>query len=146
MFKRGIDSRGQLSVEYLLLLVVIFVVFGAMITYLIGPSIDAANDISDVSAASNAINTIANAVNVVYANGPGSKRTFKVYIPQDNFVLNRSGTNINGTVNLANGSQKIVAAKMDYSVNYYSWTFTKGWYNFVVQWKPNTNNISVGLY
>lgn len=109
MFKRGMDSKGQLSVEYLLLLVVIFVVFGAMITYLIGPSIDSANDISDVSAASNAINDIANAGNLVYSNGPGSKRTVQVYIPNNVAIgLNEKGVSAN--ITLSNGTIKTINA------------------------------------
>jgi len=115
MFKRGMDNKGQLSVEYLLLLVVIFVVFGAMITYLIGPSIDSANDISRVSAASNAVNSIANAANIIYSNGPNSKRTVQVYIPANTTItLNDSSGNLPGSVNayvnLSNGSIKTISA------------------------------------
>ena len=57
-FKRGMDSQGQLSVEYLLLLVAIFVVFGFMITNFIGPTIDASNDVSNVAAANNAVDIL----------------------------------------------------------------------------------------
>ena len=52
------DSQGQLSVEYLLLLVAIFVVFGFMITNFIGPTIDASNDVSNVAAANNAVDIL----------------------------------------------------------------------------------------
>lgn len=142
MFKRGMDNKGQLSVEYLLLLVVIFVVFGAMITYLVGPSIDSANDISDVSAASNAVNSIANAVNLVYANGPGSKRTIQVYIPSGNFILSRNGNTLNGTVNLVNGT-KTTTTKLNCQVYTYTQTLGEGYRTFIIQWRPNENYISI---
>ena len=133
MFKRGMDNKGQLSVEYLLLLVVIFVVFGAMITYLIGPSIDSANDISDVSAASNTVNTVANAVNLVYANGPGSKRVVTVYIPQDNMRFLRTGNYINLTVTLTNGT-KVASATTNQKIYTNDANITKGNHNIGIYW------------
>ena len=45
-----------------------------------------------------AVNSIANAVNVVYANGPGAKRTVSVYIPVSS-SLDYNGNNI--TMNVA---------------------------------------------
>jgi uncharacterized protein (UPF0333 family) len=145
MFKRGMDSRGQLSVEYLLLLVVIFVVFGAMITYLIGPSIDSANDISDVSGASNTINSIANAINIVYANGPGSKRSLKVYIPDSmTIIVNSSGVCTN--VPLSNGSVKTIIAPLNGPADVWSKTITKGNRNAVIIWYNNTKSISWNVY
>lgn len=144
MFKRGMDSKGQLSVEYLLLLVVIFVVFGAMITYLIGPSIDAANDISGVSGASNLVNSLANAVNIVYANGPGSKRTVVVTAPANNMYFQRGGKTLNLTyVNPADGTNKSVIAKTDYPVATWTSTLSKQTYTFYVKWELNNNYISI---
>ena len=139
MFKRGMDSRGQLSVEYLLLLVVIFVVFGAMITYLIGPSIDSANDISDVSSASNAVNTIANAANIVYANGPNSKRTVSYYVPVDNMVLTTGQTNTNTgfvstAITLSNGSTKVVNSTTSYKIFPATYTLSKGTHKAIIGW------------
>lgn len=135
MFKRGMDSQGQLSVEYLLLLVVIFAVFGGMITYLIIPSIDAGNDISDVSGTSNTVNSIVNAVNLVYANGPGAKRTLRVYIPQDNTRLYRGGTYVNMTTILSDGTNKTISGVTSYRLATNSGPImTKGWHSINVQW------------
>ena len=50
-------------------------------------------DISDTSDVNAAINTITNAVGVVYANGPGAKRTVNVYFPIAgtlNYVITQS--------------------------------------------------------
>jgi uncharacterized protein (UPF0333 family) len=144
MFKRGMDSKGQLSVEYLLLLVVIFVVFGAMITYLIGPSIDAANDISGVSSASNLVNTLSNAANIVYSNGPGSKRTVNLYVPSNNMSFNRGGNYINLTyVNPTDGTNKTASAKTSYPIQSYQSTLNQGSYTFVIEWRLNENYIRV---
>ena len=138
------DSQGQLSVEYLLLLVVIFAVFGFMITYLIGPSIDASNDISDVSGASNAVNTIANAVNIVYANGPGSSRTVNYYIPQNGMKLVRGGNSINLTVTLSDGTSKIESGVTNYKILSNAGTnMAQGWYSVKVYWNSGENFIRV---
>ena len=128
------DSRGQLSVEYLLLLVVIFVVFGAMITYLIGPSIDSANDISDVSASSNLVNTYANTANIIYSNGPGSKRTIKFYIPVDNTTIITSGNTVSINVRLSDNTTKVVNANTNYQIAAHSWNLSKGWHNATIYW------------
>ncbi|MEL7669250.1 hypothetical protein [Methanobacterium sp.] len=133
MFKRGMDNKGQLSVEYLLLLVVIFVVFGAMITYLVGPSIDSANDISDVSGASNAVNTIANAANIVYANGPNSKRTIQIYIPQD-MIITTSYNGVSANITLSNGTIKTVSAKTSYPLQANTFNVSKGNKKALVRW------------
>ena len=138
------DSQGQLSVEYLLLLVVIFAVFGGMITYLIGPSIDAGNDISDVSAASNSVNSIANAVNVVYANGPGSTRTVNYYVPYDNLVLSRGGNYINMTVTLSDGTNKTVSGVTNYVVaNNPGTGMSEGWHSVKISWNSASTVIRV---
>ncbi len=75
------DAKGQLSVEYLLLTLVFLIIVGSVTIPLIGHSIDASLDVSDTSQVSASINSITNAIGIVYANGPGSKRTINVYFP-----------------------------------------------------------------
>ncbi len=138
MFKRGMDSKGQLSVEYLFLLMIILVVFGFMITNFIGPSIDASNDISKVSAASNAVNNIANAANIVYSNGPQSKRTLGVYIPNNtiitcNYSTSDSTGSVNGYVTLSNGSIKTVSAKTIWRLDPHTYN-SSGYHTATVFW------------
>ncbi len=77
MFKKGMDNRGQISAEYLLLMVIIILILSSVTIPLASKSIDASNDVSEASDAKVAVESIANAANVVYANGPGSKRTIK---------------------------------------------------------------------
>lgn len=146
MFKRGMDSKGQLSVEYLFLLMIILVVFGFMITNFIAPSIDASNDISDVSGASNAVNSIANAANVVYANGPGSKRTLNVYIPQNNMKIQRGNKLISTNVTLSDGSTKLVTATTGYTLSSSAGTnLPKGWRKVTIQWDPGTTSVTIAV-
>ena len=64
------DRRGQASAEYLLLIVVILLVMGWLLVNVYQPSIGATMDVSIASDAKNAVTNIANAANLVYANGP----------------------------------------------------------------------------
>ncbi len=73
------DVKGQASVEYLLLALVFLIIIGSVTVPLVGKAIDSSLDVSHSSDASAAINSIANAVGVVYSNGPGAKRTINVY-------------------------------------------------------------------
>ncbi|MDO9260521.1 MAG: class III signal peptide-containing protein, partial [Flavobacteriaceae bacterium] len=80
---KGMDKRGQVSVEYLLVVLVLILILSVVTIPLIGNSIDASNDVSDASDAKIATDTLANAADVVYANGPGAKRTVSIYVPQN---------------------------------------------------------------
>ena len=74
------DVKGQASVEYLLLTLVFLIIIGTVtVPLLITPGINDALDVSHSSDASAAVNSIANAIGVVYSNGPGSVRTINVY-------------------------------------------------------------------
>lgn len=78
------DSKGQASAEYLLLILVILIIMGAVTIPLVAKSIGSSTATSQVSDAKTAVTTIANAVDIVYSNGPGAKRTFNVYLPKSN--------------------------------------------------------------
>ena len=158
----GLDNRGQISAEYLLLFVVILTVFLFMIGHFIGPTIDASNNVSAVSDTKIVVDNIANAVNIVYANGPGSKRTVSVDVPH-NMILNFDSSNqvAETTINnlnytLPNGSQtnsSVVTATINYNKDITTLTdipntntlnqltLNKGWYTIHVYWDPTNGFI-----
>ena len=139
------DKRGQLSVEYLLLVLIILIILGTVTIPLIGDSIDAANDVSQVAAARSMVDDISNAVNIVYANGPGAKRTLNVYLPAP---MNYSSNNneINMKVALSDDNIKQVTQIADYKVNEVNnLQMTKGNYKAVVEWLRNSNFITITL-
>lgn len=155
----GLDNRGQISAEYLLLFVVILTVFLFMIGHFIGPTIDASNNVTTVSDTKIVVDDIANAVNIVYANGPESKRTVSVDVPHDmtltfdgsNHVVETTVNNLNYT--LPNGSQTnstVVTATINYNgiVNPSAsisnqLTLNKGWYTIQVYWNSTNGNFIV---
>ena len=145
------DVKGQVSAEYLLVILVILVIFGFISIPLVQNSISSSMGISQVSDAKTAVSSIANAVNVVYANGPGAKRTVNVYVPEDASLINITATNgyflgmnivyHNGTVN---GSDTNASKVVNQSVNYNNFNtpvaLTKGWHNIQVYWDPSNTN------
>jgi uncharacterized protein (UPF0333 family) len=140
------DDKGQISAEYLLLIVVILTILTAVTIPLMGQAIDASNDVSWASDAKNAVTSIANAVNIVYANGPGAKRSLTVRIPKNEMQLT-SNTNylILGTA-LTNGTVKPVNSSINYPVTINpSATLTSGWYNVVVYWDVGKTSVNVNL-
>ena len=76
------DSRGQASAEYLFLILIFLIVLATVTVPFAGYAISSSQNVSITSDAQTAVSTLVNAVNVVYANGPGAKRTVSLYIPQ----------------------------------------------------------------
>ena len=139
------DYKGQISVEYLLLIVVILIILGVVTLPLIGKTIDASNDISWTSDAKNTIASVANAVNIVYSNGPQSKRTLTVYIPKNGMQFNNTSNYLGLITTLNDGTNKTVNSTIYYPVTTNINTLNKGWYNVVVYWAVGQNSINVNL-
>ncbi len=66
------DSRGQVSAEYIFLILIFLIVLALVTVPLAGRTINATQNVSVTSDAKTALSTIANGVNVVYSNGPGA--------------------------------------------------------------------------
>ncbi|MEG3224702.1 MAG: hypothetical protein BME94_04005 [Methanobacteriales archaeon Met13] len=130
------DLKGQGSAEYLLLVVVILIVMGWLVDNAYQPAINATMDISRSSDAKNAVGSIADAVNLVYANGPGAKRTLNVYIPPPANITGNNATKLIGmNFSLSNGT-KYVNRSINYNVTVVGPTnTTKKWYNVTIEWK-----------
>lgn len=141
------DARGQISAEYLLLIVVILTIMTYVTIPFMGQSIDASNDVSWTSDAKNSVSSIANAVNIVYANGPKSKRTLTVRIPQDGMQLTSNVNYLILATDLNNGTSKPVNSTINYpvTINPSTPTLTNAWYNVTVYWDVGRPYINVNL-
>ena len=140
------DSKGQISAEYLFLILIFLIILGSVTVPLAGKSISSSMNVSVTSDAKTAVSTIANAVDVVYANGPQAIRTVNVYFPQDTTLSFNSGSlflNLNG-VSYTNGAQKAtVNSSVPYNnITIVNTTINKGWHNIQVTWPVlgNTGN------
>jgi len=139
------DSKGQASAEYLLLILVILIIMGTVTIPLIGNSISSSSDVSKVSDAKTALTTIADAVNIVYSNGPGAKRTVNVYIPADGIITSDNAAKLIGmNIAVSNGTTKFVNASTSYNVTFSNPNVSgKKWYNMTVTWNPGNSFITV---
>jgi uncharacterized protein (UPF0333 family) len=139
------DAKGQISAEYLLVIVVMLTILGYSIVYFIGPTIDASNDVSWTSDAKNTVTSIANAVDLVYSNGPQSKRSLTVHIPRNGMQLTSSGNYLFLATTLKNGTSKPGNSTINYPVTINTTTLTSDWYNVTVYWTVGSNSINVNL-
>lgn len=152
------DNKGQMSVEYLLIVVVVIFVLSLITIPLISNSIDASNDVSRSSDAKVALTTIANAADTVYANGPHSKRTVNFYIPKNNnsdkipikvegnclimeVDLSNETRNINATVHTAQYGLKLYDNATKSSID----ELEKGWYEAAVVCEETPKEVSVNI-
>jgi len=128
------ENKGQASAEYLLLIVVILIIMAAVTIPLVGSSVNSTMDVSRSSDTKNAVQSIANAVNLVYANGPGAKRTISVYIPLT-MVMQGNNTQLIGmSVPLSGNETKFVNSTVNYNVTFSDGTFNQGWHTVTVNW------------
>ena len=142
------DIKGQASVEYLLLALVFLIIIGSVSVPLVGKAIDSSLDVSHSSDASAAINSIANAVGVVYSNGPGAKRTINVYFSKQGTITYSSANNaIQMSVTLSNGTSKVIDASVPIAVSLQpnGNVNNNTNYNATVTWPTGTNTVNVAL-
>lgn len=128
------ENKGQASAEYLLLIVVIIIIMAAVTIPLVSNSVNSTMDVSRASDTKNAIQSIANAVNLVYANGPGAKRTINVYIPLGMPLQGNNSQLIGMDVPLSGSPPKFVSATTHYNVTFNDGYFNQGWHTVTVTW------------
>jgi uncharacterized protein (UPF0333 family) len=137
-----IDSRGQVSVEYLLMFLVVIIVFSTITIPLISNSLSSSNNISIASDASIAVDTIASAVDVVYNNGPMAKRTISVYIPV-NTTLITGNTTIK--LNTASFIGKNISTNTSFNIENKTVSLSQKWYTIVVYYPIGSNYIALNI-
>ncbi len=135
------DDRGQISAEYLLLIVVILVILSFVTIPLMGESIDASNNVSQASDAKVVVESIANAVNIVYANGPGAKKSLDVNIPKNGMDIQYNSSSLILKNNIAKPVNATVNANVSLNTN----TLNKGWYKAIVYWDFGKTFVNVNL-
>lgn len=143
------DVKGQASVEYLLLALVFLIILGSVTVPLAGDAIGNSTDVSHASDASAAINSIANAVGIVYSNGPGAKRTINVYFSQSGTLYYSSA---NSTIYMSvfiksTSTNKTIDANVPIAVNFPNGgnVNNRTNYNATVTWANGTSNVNVAL-
>lgn len=146
---RFMDSRGQVSAEYIFLILIFLIVLTTVTVPFAGNAISSSQNVSVTSDAKLALSTITNAINVVYANGPGAKRTVSVYIPQDTVlsyndkVLSLGLTDIPVSSSDPDVLKSDVNSDVPYDINPSSISLSKGWHSFVITWGVGNSSITI---
>ncbi|MBM4241331.1 MAG: class III signal peptide-containing protein [Euryarchaeota archaeon] len=135
------DNKGQISAEYLLLVLVFLIILGSITIPLMGRSINASSDVSAASDARVAVQSIANAANIVYANGMGARRTLNVYVPQ-NTILNFTNRTVAMRIVSSQGNLTI-DQRTDYNLANTTVNVNKGWRNVRIEWTVGSNYITI---
>jgi uncharacterized protein (UPF0333 family) len=144
------DSRGQVSAEYIFLILVFLIVLTTVTVPFAGEAISSSQNVSVTSDAKTALSTIANAVNVVYSNGPGAKRTVNVYFPQGtplayddtNKVLTLGLQGIPENASVPDVPKENVQVSVPYAVTV-DGTVSKGWHDVEIKWTVGDDSITV---
>jgi len=141
------DDKGQVSFEYLMLILIGIIILGTVTIPLVGRAIDASNDVSRASDAKVAVESIANAANMVYANGPGAKRTVTFYAPRNGTIgFDQANKVIYFSLTLSNNTVKTINATTEYgNITLNSPTLNRGWYKAVVHWPNRNANIVITI-
>lgn len=125
--------RGQGSIEYLLIIAAVFVVFGSItIPQLVNPSQETSRNVKDLAQARDACDKIANAINGVYSNSEGAVMTEFVQISRG-WDLEMSKDNLR--IGLLIDNERVwVDSKLEYGFNTDVFDIQSGSYNVIVKW------------
>ncbi|HTX61715.1 MAG TPA: class III signal peptide-containing protein [Methanobacterium sp.] len=138
------DSRGQASAEYLFLILIFLIILATVTIPFAGNAISSSQNVSVTSDAQTALSSIVNAVNVVYANGPGAKRTVSVYFPQDSTLSFSSNVLMLGLTNIPFNASNPGTLKpnvnetVPYNVTVTGGSVAKGWHTVVITWSTGS--------
>ena len=139
------DDFGQLSLEYVMVIMISILLILIVSFPLANLSIDISNDVVDVFSYKNELSKISDGIDYCHASGRGSKRAIFLDFNHDcdiNLISKDNGSLINCVIHLKNGSK---------DVNIYSKApvvskkifFSKGFNKVSIEWDLDTNSINV---
>ncbi|KZX17573.1 hypothetical protein [Methanobrevibacter filiformis] len=146
MFKK--DNHGQLSLEYLLIIIIILLIFTFIVLPIGALAVDFAIDTSSIIESKNEVSKIATAIDNVYLNGKGSKRTLILDLPENIVVdfsksINLVESKLSFSLNLSNGQRKQIEIPLKYSKLQGSIELSKGYNKIIVHWVEEDDIIQI---
>ena len=97
------SKKGQISLEFMLIILICIGYLQVITATVIGPSIDAAQDVTRLGQAKLSAEKLANAINEVSSSLGESKRTLHLFVPKDS-ALSCNTTNVHFEVTLYGGA------------------------------------------
>lgn len=137
-----IDSRGQVSLEYLLIFSLSLILLIAFTLPLLEQSMDNTFDVSDSIKTKEELSKIAQAIKKVYGDGQGSKQT--VYLDVDKSVkIDITNNHVSSKIKLKDNKQKEIRIDVISKLKSKSFKLSKGEKTFVVEWPENSKNMII---
>lgn len=137
-----IDSRGQVSLEYLLIFSMSLILLIAFTLPLLEQSMDNTFDVSDSIKTKEELSKIAQAIKKVYGDGQGSKQT--VYLDVDKSVkIDITNNHVSSKIKLKDNKQKEIRIDVISKLKSKSFKLSKGEKTFVVEWPENSKNMII---
>lgn len=135
-----LDLRGQSAVEYLIVFSAVLVLFGSVtFTLMINPSSEAARDSVYVSQARTAADSIAGAIDTVYANGRGAVKSLTVQMDRSwTIQIDNSKKVLRIIVGTSRGNENLEDNLQYEILSYHALSnVSAGVYTVIVEWPEN---------
>lgn len=136
------DDKGQISLEYLLILVISLIILIAFTLPLMDYGMGVALDVSDSLKVKSDLSDIALAVKTVYNEGQGSKQTVHVQ-PKDSIKVNVGQSHISASMPLHEGGYKKIKVSCKSNLESSSIYLRKGSNTIIVEWPVNSENMTI---
>ncbi|MFQ6129271.1 MAG: hypothetical protein ACE5OT_00475 [Candidatus Hadarchaeaceae archaeon] len=136
--------RGQSAVEYLIIFSAVLVIFAvATLWQMINPAQEAGRDTLYLSQARSAADTIAWAVNSVYANGQGAVKSVSFTMDHSwSLYLENAGGEENVRISIKTSERvENVRSNLRYGFNANLQNLSTGTYTVIVEWPDNQENL-----
>ena len=136
------DSRGQVSLEYLLILaisLILLLVFTLPLTEL---TIQNTMDVSDAMNMKSDLSKLSHAIKTVYGQGQGSRQSVNI-VTKQSVKLNIDNAHASCNLKLKGGSSKTVKENYDSNLKKTSIPLGKGSNTIIVEWPVGSYNMRI---
>lgn len=136
------DKGGQISLEYLLIFSVSFIILIAFTLPLLEESMSYTFDVSDSIKTKSDLSKISNAIKQVYGEGQGSKKTVSLEIDKP-IKINIYSSHVSSKIKLKNNQYKEISVNAKSNLKATSFKVSKGEKIFIVEWPENSQNMII---
>ena len=136
------DSRGQVSFEYLLIFAISLIILIVFTMPLINQSIETTLDVYDSINAKSDLSKIASAINTVYGEGQGSKKTVNIHA-SNSLNVNIEGSYLYSNLKLKDNKSKLIKVSCRSNINPSSVYVYEGENAIVVEWPINSEKMLI---
>jgi uncharacterized protein (UPF0333 family) len=136
------DSRGQVSIEYLLIFTVSLLILIVFTMPLLEQTMDNTFDISDSIKTKSDLSKLAQAISRIYGEGQGSKQTVYLDIKKP-VKINIGSSYVSSKIKLKSNQQKEIKINVNSKLESTSFKLSKGEKIFIIEWPENSQNMII---